>query len=697
MVTPSQDKRIAPGPDRARAAAAPDRRVDDGASETPVPAWALALRDVSLGAERVQRQQEVGRSDDPAELEADRMADDVVAALHSGARASEHPGGPRPSGDPEIGADGGTVSAGLHSAIVSARSDGHGLPGDVRRTMEGALGADLSGVRLHTGPRADEAAARMSARAFTVGSDVFFRGGMPPLGSATGTHLLAHELAHVVQQRPGPVRSHEPVRRADGIVRRSKQSAELLTTLAKPQVFEGPEVELQQSIVAKLEQAIPALQLENETKIQEIDSWFAAKTAGNFSATPEDAKAYQDLDVERRRRMAAHAVKYDGQLLYLGSVVLTDIPAREADEETMIGDAELVTTDHSLPNTAEAVKLPKAAGVEADIVRNTLRTMIAARQIEYLRKSGFVGAQWKIVVEIHYYRSRSTATSKMHKDTLGQTLFVNLNYTNTEEMPGPEFIVNPGLVPTHEDKVTQNLPQTFRDDLGASRKALGRPQKIGTRTLKPHSVVSFVDEAIHHATPLVGHRSIAATDLEAFLLAEPRYRNFFPKAKAVYMASRKPKRGAVFGAKRTPFAKKFTAVPAENRKFWEDLAAVVVEGQPVTRPELMRIGAPEGVDVAEAGDLPVLGDRTGHERLPDDVIDRMLAAHGDEGFRSVSIPSAARADGKTNVSEPFTDDPVKRPVVLKREMSQLALDGRLPTHPEGDRRFFRTWVRAVRV
>jgi hypothetical protein len=56
------------------------------------------------------------------------------------------------------------------------------------------------GVRIHTGPAAEEAAAALRARAFTHGSDIVFGRGEYEPGSDSGQRLLAHELAHVVQQ-----------------------------------------------------------------------------------------------------------------------------------------------------------------------------------------------------------------------------------------------------------------------------------------------------------------------------------------------------------------------------------------------------------------------------------------------------------------------------------------------------------------
>jgi hypothetical protein len=65
--------------------------------------------------------------------------------------------------------------------------------------MENAFEADFSAVKLHSGSEASRLNRYMGAKAFTVGADVFLRDGMPDTAS-DGESLLAHELAHTVQQ-----------------------------------------------------------------------------------------------------------------------------------------------------------------------------------------------------------------------------------------------------------------------------------------------------------------------------------------------------------------------------------------------------------------------------------------------------------------------------------------------------------------
>jgi len=84
-----------------------------------------------------------------------------------------------------------------------ASSSGSSLSDPLRAEAERSFGADFSGVRVHTGGPAGGASRRLSARAFTVGEDIYFGAGRFQPETTPGRALLGHELTHVVQQRRG--------------------------------------------------------------------------------------------------------------------------------------------------------------------------------------------------------------------------------------------------------------------------------------------------------------------------------------------------------------------------------------------------------------------------------------------------------------------------------------------------------------
>lgn len=78
---------------------------------------------------------------------------------------------------------------------------GKRLTAGLQRKMEHGFGTGFGGVRVHTDSHADKLNRSLNARAFTVGQDIFFRRGSFRPHTPTGKHLLAHELAHTVQQK----------------------------------------------------------------------------------------------------------------------------------------------------------------------------------------------------------------------------------------------------------------------------------------------------------------------------------------------------------------------------------------------------------------------------------------------------------------------------------------------------------------
>jgi len=87
------------------------------------------------------------------------------------------------------------------AATIRSPGTGSPLPSSVRSRVEPHVGANLSGVRVHTGPSAHRAAASLNARAFTHGSNIFLN----RAESSSNVGLMAHEATHVVQQGAAPV------------------------------------------------------------------------------------------------------------------------------------------------------------------------------------------------------------------------------------------------------------------------------------------------------------------------------------------------------------------------------------------------------------------------------------------------------------------------------------------------------------
>ena len=89
------------------------------------------------------------------------------------------------------------------SEEASRAASGEVLPPSVANEAAARFGVGFGDVRVHRDAAADAEARRQGAQAFTRGNDITFAAGRYDPTSSAGQELLAHELAHVVQQRQG--------------------------------------------------------------------------------------------------------------------------------------------------------------------------------------------------------------------------------------------------------------------------------------------------------------------------------------------------------------------------------------------------------------------------------------------------------------------------------------------------------------
>jgi hypothetical protein len=179
-----------------------------------------------LKSNQVQARLTIGSVNDPLERAADRVADAVVSgaplpalggampALQAKCAECEAEGTvrrqPEEEDEPETirtaAGPGGPAAEGAVQAASAVASGGAPLAADVRSYFEPRFGRDLSGVRVHADGSAAQAAHQINARAYTLGHDIAFASGEYAPASQEGRRLIAHELAHVMQQDPWVIR-----------------------------------------------------------------------------------------------------------------------------------------------------------------------------------------------------------------------------------------------------------------------------------------------------------------------------------------------------------------------------------------------------------------------------------------------------------------------------------------------------------
>ncbi len=143
----------------------------------------------------VQAKLEIGQVENACEQEADRVASAIMQMSEHGSGHVEELFQIKKS--PIKGLE---LSSDLEARMDLLKGGGQSLPESTRIFFESFFGFDFSQVRIHANAQAAEMAQALNARAFTVGQDVVFGAGQYAPWTPAGQRLLAHELAHVVQQ-----------------------------------------------------------------------------------------------------------------------------------------------------------------------------------------------------------------------------------------------------------------------------------------------------------------------------------------------------------------------------------------------------------------------------------------------------------------------------------------------------------------
>ena len=262
-------------------------------------------------AEAVQAKLTVGPAGDKYEQEADQVAKQVMETASSqgeveAQRQEEEELQMKPLAQPQVSLEGGDVDREVENTIQQVKGAGQALPKNVRSSMEGAFGADFSGVRVHSDSEADALNASMSARAFTTGQDIFIKRGEYNPGSSSGQELLAHELTHVVQQTGSEVqRQCSEGQDLEEVVQTKLVYSPLMSVaqrhLLSQQIqrdIDGKRIEGRAKNIASL---APAFLSSLDPLLRSIEAYNTNKNASNLAAvqqqldkvpTPEDAEQW---------------------------------------------------------------------------------------------------------------------------------------------------------------------------------------------------------------------------------------------------------------------------------------------------------------------------------------------------------------------------------------------------------------------
>ena len=172
--------------------------------EEPIQAKPLAAQFTLL----VQRQEAEGEEEEEEEepIQAKPLAAQITPLVQrQEAEGEEEEEEEEPIQAKQVQGPAPRVSPRLATQIRSLRGGGRPLSRAERGFFEPRFGYDFSRVRIHSNGRAAEMSSSLNARAFTHGRDIVLGSGRNGSGTDQGRRLLAHELAHVIQQHAGPL------------------------------------------------------------------------------------------------------------------------------------------------------------------------------------------------------------------------------------------------------------------------------------------------------------------------------------------------------------------------------------------------------------------------------------------------------------------------------------------------------------
>jgi hypothetical protein len=330
--TSSEQEQPAPGAEQATSAAS---RASDGSALDGVPAAGSAV--ATGGVRGVGRLAALLRSPADGALAAAGSVEQRRAALHALQQSA---------GNAAV------------NRLMRDLAPGRPLAPAVRGRMGAALGADLGAVRVHDDAASGQLAEAVGASAVTVGTDVAFAPGQYAPGTPIGDALLAHELAHVVQQQGGPTNA---VAADDGALEADANRA----VFGALQVLHG-DTRGPRGLRPALRSGLRLARCSTSSqRLAELKKQVGNANALDATGAASALDTYRSLDADDRRK--AVEASYKGDL----KVILQKIPA--ADQIHKYND-----TLAEIGRFTEEAETRASAGMTDD--------QIAATQMAFMKK-----------------------------------------------------------------------------------------------------------------------------------------------------------------------------------------------------------------------------------------------------------------------------------------------------------------------
>lgn len=385
----------------------------------------------------------------------------------------------------------------------SLTAEGVPLPVGLRTTIKFLSGYDLEDVRVYYNSTKPE---QIRSLAYAYGIDIY-------LGTGQEKYL-AHEAWHVVQQKQGRVKPTGWLENGAGINTDEalEKEAELISSLLDAALSEDV-------LNGRTQHCKP------ESRERSSDfTWFPViQCAGlEYLVQPKvnqliepDVALQDDLMKKLSKKVEEDDAFSTDQVYHLCSLNLL---RSSAGFEFQLIPPEII--NHvSLYNGYKLIEDDILLQV---IIKSLIESSLKlAGQLAYLWYNDLPNQGWRIYVDVHFYYQRSLEAAGFHRDTVGRTMFVNLNYNNSAPIIGPELLIDLTKYEQHYEQVKTSLPPVFLTDIEKLQSAPDvpnvDPDKIDVLMIPQKGIVSWVDELVDHSTPYLGHRGLSFGEIMNYL------------------------------------------------------------------------------------------------------------------------------------------------------------------------------------
>jgi len=313
----------------------------------------------------------------------------------------------------------GAVPSVVHNAL---RTPGQPLDEGTRSFMEPRLGHDFSHVRVHTDEQAAESARAVNALAYTVGSHVFLDRRHYEPNTNSGLRLMAHELAHVVQQHDAGPASPDHLVIGDPAsayeTQAEKTAADVLSERSGPAgmgqkraLSVGNQTVLRPTIQRQLNLGLPPIHMASDSveiapnedaaaaqpKLQRLAAALKAQLAANPGAyitlssyLSKDSELSSTKEVEDRKRVSQHMGAIRDALVALGvpaNAVTVEPPTAFSTSSGGVITASLYSAPKALPplpgGPPVSPTVPPAKGTPSPSLSDLLTFKFSAGGVQF--------------------------------------------------------------------------------------------------------------------------------------------------------------------------------------------------------------------------------------------------------------------------------------------------------------------------